>query len=103
MVAANNTFINHLLEVNNFINVFKDQKRYPEVNVDELSKVDDLDCIFLSSEPFPFKEKHILELQNKFTKTAIVLVDGELFSWYGTRLLVAFDYFKELHTNMNSD
>lgn len=103
MVAANNTFINHLLEVNNFINVFKDKERYPEVNLDELSKVDDLDCIFLSSEPFPFKEKHILELQNKFTKTAIVLVDGELFSWYGTRLLVAFDYFKKLHTNINSD
>jgi ABC-type Fe3+-hydroxamate transport system substrate-binding protein len=103
MVAANKTFINHLLEVNKFQNAFKDQERYPEINLEELRKVDDLDFIFLSSEPFPFKEKHIVELQNKFKKTVIILVDGEFFSWYGTRLLFAFDYFKKLHNNSTQD
>ncbi|MGK0329035.1 ABC transporter substrate-binding protein [Polaribacter sp.] len=100
MVAANNTFINHLLGVNNFENVFKNKERYPEISLEKLNEVDDLDFIFLSSEPYPFKEKHILELKNKFKKTTITLVDGELFSWYGTRLLFAFDYFKKLHNSL---
>lgn len=100
MVAANSTFINHLLEVNNFKNVFKNKERYPEINLEKLNEVDDLDFIFLSSEPYPFKEKHILELKNKFKKTTIVLVDGGFFSWYGTRLLFAFDYFKKLHNSL---
>ena len=100
MVAANNTFINHLLEVNNFENVFKNKERYPEISLEKLNEVDNLDFIFLSSEPYPFREKHILELKNKFKKTTITLVDGELFSWYGTRLLFAFDYFKKLHNSL---
>jgi hypothetical protein len=52
-----------------------------------------LDYIFLSSEPYPFKEKHIAELQ-QFTKAKIVLVDGEMFSWYGSRLLGFKNYFE---------
>ncbi|UAM98774.1 helical backbone metal receptor [Polaribacter litorisediminis] len=97
MVVGNNTFINHLLEVNNFKNVFQHKNRYPEINLTDLHKEQDLDFIFLSSEPYPFGEKHILELENTFKKTQIILVDGEFFSWYGTRLLFAFDYFKKLH------
>lgn len=100
MVVANNTFIDYLLGINNFKNVFKNKERYPEINLDKLSRVANLDCIFLSSEPYPFKDKHILELKYKFTNVAIILVDGELFSWYGTRLLVAFDYFKKLHISL---
>lgn len=97
MVVGNNTFINHLLEVNNFKNVFQHKNRYPEINLADLLKEEDLDFIFLSSEPYPFGEKHILELQNTFKKTQIILADGAFFSWYGTRLLFAFDYFKKLH------
>lgn len=97
MVAANNTFINHLLDTNKFKNVFIEKERYPEIDLEDLQNIDDLDTIFLSSEPYPFKEKHILELQEKFTSTKIILVDGEYFSWYGSRLLNAFDYFKSLH------
>ena len=96
MVAANNTFINHLLELNKFDNIYKSLERYPEVKIEEN---DNLDLILLSSEPYPFKEKHILEIE-KIAKTKTVLVDGEMFSWYGSRLLKAFDYFKELHSNL---
>ena len=95
MVAANKTFINHILELNKFDNVFKNSERYPEVNIQELVNKKDLDIIFLSSEPYPFNEKHILEIE-KITNTKTILVDGEMFSWYGSRLLKAFDYFKEL-------
>lgn len=94
MVAGNNTFINNLLQLNKFKNIFGNNERYPQVEIDKLPEVD---SIFLSSEPYPFKEKHIKELKEKYPKSEILLVDGEMFSWYGSRLLKAFDYFKTLH------
>lgn len=100
MVAANQTFINHLLEINNFKNIYSNKERYPEVDLEKLSKIKNLDAIFLSSEPYPFKEKDILELQKKFKNTKIILVDGESFSWYGTRLLYAFNYFEQLQMRL---
>jgi hypothetical protein len=54
------------------------------------------ELILLSSEPYPFKEKHLNEIQSQITATKIILVDGEMFSWYGSRLLKAADYFCEL-------
>jgi iron complex transport system substrate-binding protein len=95
MVAANNTFINHLLAICKFDNCYKDSNRYPEIFLEDL-KTKEIDVIFLSSEPFPFKEKNSLDFKNHAENTNIVLVDGEYFSWYGSRLLKAFDYFIEL-------
>lgn len=97
MVAGGNTFIDCLLKLNKFYNIYEHVSRYPEVDVDLLVKNNELDYIFLSSEPYPFKEKHIDELSKLVPNTKILLVDGEYFSWYGTRLLRAFDYFKNLH------
>lgn len=97
MVAASNTFINHLLELNKFDNVYADAKRYPEVNIKDILKKKP-ELILLSSEPFPFKEKHITEIKEHTSNSTPILVDGEYFSWYGSRLLKAFDYFKELHS-----
>ncbi|WP_028890611.1 ABC transporter substrate-binding protein [Tenacibaculum sp. 47A_GOM-205m] len=97
MVAASNTFINHLLELNKFDNVYANAKRYPEVNIKDILKKKP-ELILLSSEPFPFKEKHITEIKEYTSNSTPILVDGEYFSWYGSRLLKAFDYFKELHS-----
>ncbi|WP_428740824.1 ABC transporter substrate-binding protein [Tenacibaculum sp.] len=99
MVAANNTFINHLLELNKFENIYADEQRYPEVNIENISYKNP-ELILLSSEPFPFKEKHILEMEEYTNKTSFIMVDGEFFSWYGSRLLKAFDYFKKLHNSI---
>ncbi|WP_299682675.1 helical backbone metal receptor [uncultured Dokdonia sp.] len=97
MVAGNDTFIDYLLEVCNFNNAFKAiEGRYPEIQLEQLQE---LDYVFLSSEPFPFAEKHIKELV-PHTSAKIVLVDGEYFSWYGSRLLGAFDYFKSLRKQL---
>ncbi len=101
MVAANITFINHLLKLNKFENCFQNLERYPEINIEKLDDKN-LDVIFLSSEPYPFKKKHITELKEKFTKTKIILVDGEYFSWYGSRLLGAFEYFKKLRITLSN-
>jgi ABC-type Fe3+-hydroxamate transport system substrate-binding protein len=100
MVSGNNTIIHHLLTLNKFENVFGDIPRYPEVDIEALKNSHEADVIFLSSEPYPFKEKHIIELKEKLPNAKIVLVDGEYFSWYGTRLLGAFEYFKDLHSKL---
>jgi ABC-type Fe3+-hydroxamate transport system substrate-binding protein len=93
MLAGQNTFINHLLNKCGLTNAFEDENsRYNEISKDEISKLN-LDYIFLSSEPYPFKEKHIAELQ-EYTNAKIILVDGEMFSWYGNRLENFKNYFE---------
>ncbi|WP_109097726.1 ABC transporter substrate-binding protein [Aquimarina sp. AU58] len=96
MVTGKNTFVDHLLKVNGFVNVFGNKDRYPEISKEELRTIQDLDLIMLSSEPYPFSKKHIDELKNT-TTAKIILVDGEYFSWYGSRLAEAFTYFRTLH------
>ena len=98
MVAANNTFIDHMLHLNKFDNVFESYERYPEVTKKQIKELQNIDCILLSSEPFPFNLKHVTEFQKMLQKDIqIQLVDGTYFSWYGSRLGNAFEYFKTLH------
>jgi ABC-type Fe3+-hydroxamate transport system substrate-binding protein len=96
MVAASNTFIDFMIKEAGFKNVFENETRYPEVDLESL-KLGKSDCIFLSSEPYPFKEKHVLELKSYFPINKISIVDGEMFSWYGSRLQKAYKYFLTLH------
>lgn len=97
LAAGSNTFIDSMLTLLGFRNAMK-QDRYPEVELGELNP----DFIFLSSEPFPFKEKHVEELQNQFPNSQVVLVDGEYFSWYGSRLIEAPAYFEKLLNTIQS-
>jgi ABC-type Fe3+-hydroxamate transport system substrate-binding protein len=95
MLAGKHTFIQSMLEIAGFSNILKsDESRYPEVAVEELRKLNS-DFIFLSSEPFPFKQKHLSEIENQ-TQIKTVLVDGEMFSWYGSRMLKFSDYIRRL-------
>lgn len=100
MVAAAGTFIHAMLEQAGFQNAFARQTRYPVVSAEEL-KTAQPDLIFLSSEPYPFGQKHMAELQAIFPSTRIRLVDGEVFSWYGSRLLQASDYFRNLRVEID--
>ena len=94
MGVAANTFIHNILEDNlGFRNILRDQERYPEVT---LSSYTEVDYLFLSTEPFPFKEIHVRDLQKQFPNTIIMLVDGEYFSWYGSRLEKSPAYFHKL-------
>lgn len=98
MAVGGGTFINEMLKLNGFINVYQDVSRYPEISKDDLRDlIENLDVILLSSEPFPFSEKHIEEIKVINPKANVQLVDGEYFSWYGSRLVNAFTYFKTLH------
>ncbi len=93
MTVGGDTFISTILEELGFENQFKNQKRYPEVQLEDLKKAD---LIFLSSEPFPFKEKHMAEIQNICVDQKIMIVDGEAFSWYGSHLAKCGEYYREL-------
>jgi len=95
MGVATHTFIHSLLDHLGLRNVLERQSRYPELTEIEISTLKP-DYIFLSSEPYPFRDKHISELQTISPTSKIVLVDGEMFSWYGSRLLKAIPYFNAL-------
>ena len=93
MTVGSDTFVHNILSEIGFENIFKNQTRYPEIQVEDLAEAD---VIMLSSEPFPFKEKHIAELKEFYPKKKIIIVDGEAFSWYGTHIAKCEDYFGEL-------
>ena len=95
MTIGGDTFIHDMLSRCGFQNIFGDHNRYPEVTIDTLRNKN-CQLLLLSSEPYPFKENHIAELQQELPDTKIMLVDGEMFSWYGSRLLKAPDYFSGL-------
>ncbi|MGB8374309.1 MAG: helical backbone metal receptor [Salegentibacter sp.] len=95
MVAGRNTFINSLLELNNLENVFGEE-RYPVTSLEDLRNRQP-EVVLLSTEPFPFQEKHIKDFSD--LDVQVEIVDGEYFSWYGSRLLKAMEYFKKLPIN----
>ncbi|WP_374951355.1 ABC transporter substrate-binding protein [Mucilaginibacter sp.] len=99
MVAGNDTFIDSMLLLCGFTNAVN-QSRYPELDA---NKIIDLqpDVLLLSSEPYPFSQKHIHEFEQLLPRAQIMLVDGEMFSWYGSRLLHAPAYFNSLINNLN--
>ncbi|MDG2433202.1 helical backbone metal receptor [Flavobacterium sp.] len=100
MVAGSDNFINELLKLNHFKNIYDTKGRYPEVAIENIVEEGDPDFVLLSSEPFPFKKEDGYEISNYTDNAQMIIVDGEMFSWYGSRLLKAFDYFKMLHQKM---
>lgn len=100
MTIGSDTFIHSVLEQLGFENIFKSHKRYPIISIDDLR---DADWIFLSSEPFPFKEKHIDELQQHLPNSKIILADGEAFSWFGSHLKHCGKYFEQLKILINKN
>lgn len=91
MTVGNETFIHNLMQKCGLQNIFSLESRYPETTLLELRHLNP-EVVLLSSEPFPFKQKHLEELQTHLPDSKICLVDGEAFSWYGTRLLRKSNY-----------
>jgi len=94
MVVGKNTFIDDMLYHAGYINIVN-ADRYSEVTVEQIKTMTP-DVILLSTEPFPFKQQHIDALKKHLPNTEIKIVDGEMFSWYGSRLTKAFNYFSSL-------
>lgn len=94
MFAGSDTYISSVLEWFGWHNVIADA-RYPERSIDALAALKP-QRLMLSSEPYPFSDKHIDDYQSLLTGCAVECVDGELFSWYGTRMQYTPEYVKSL-------
>lgn len=95
MSVGRDTFINNMISIIGWKNVLADRQRYLEINLEELRSYNP-NLVLLSSEPFPFQEKHIAEVKAILPDAEVILVDGEMFSWYGSRMMKAIMYMGEL-------
>jgi ABC-type Fe3+-hydroxamate transport system substrate-binding protein len=101
MTVGADTYIHAVMQTCGMQNAFASQQRYPKVTIENLQ---DSGCklILLSTEPYPFKEKHIAELQQQLPGVKIALVNGEMFSWYGSRMLQTPLYLQGLLSTLKT-
>jgi ABC-type Fe3+-hydroxamate transport system substrate-binding protein len=95
MCAGGDTFINDIISRAGWLNVLADTMRYPSISLSDMLPLD-VDTILLSSEPYPFKDRHIAEIKEVLPHAEVILVDGELFSWYGSRMKYTAQYLQKL-------
>lgn len=96
MVAGNDNYIDDVLKRCGLRNVFADHPcRYPEITLGEIVAWSP-DVVLLSSEPYPFTDEHLVEFAARLPRSKVLLVDGEIFSWYGARMLKAADGLQDL-------
>jgi ABC-type Fe3+-hydroxamate transport system substrate-binding protein len=96
MAAGRNTFINSVITEMGLANCLDERSRYPELSNGDLRRLNP-ELVFLSTEPFPFQQKHAEEIKQVLPNAKVLLVDGEMFSWYGSRLRLAPAYFNSLN------
>ena len=96
MTIGKDTFIHAMLETIGLKNMFAHQTRYPIIQNLQTSYFAKCELVLLSSEPYPFTQNHINEIQEQLPNAKILLVDGEYFSWYGSKMMNAPKYFNEL-------
>ncbi len=99
MAAASGTFIHELMTLAGLQNCLVENDRYPELTAEKIALLNP-QLIMLSSEPYPFQQKHIDEVQKICPQAKIVLVDGEMFSWYGSRLKKFPEYLKTINSSL---
>lgn len=93
MAVGAGTFIGDVMERLGFTNVAAAlDSRYPEVARELLDELRP-ELVLASSEPFPFAQQHLPELRELAPAAEPILVDGEMFSWHGVRMLEAARYF----------
>lgn len=104
ITVGGDTFISNMMAKCGFDNVFKHKSRYPQTSLEQVMD-SNCDVLLLSSEPFPFDEKHAAVFRDQISalhsgaagfNIKVELVDGELFSWYGSRMLKVPAYFSQL-------
>jgi ABC-type Fe3+-hydroxamate transport system substrate-binding protein len=99
MVAGHKTFAHEMMYRCGFVNAFGHLPRYPEVEAKRIAQAN-ADLILLPSEPFPFSQRHQESLRERFPDTPAVLVDGQMFTWYGSRLRLVPAYFSQLRQQL---
>ena len=99
MVAGGNTFITNMLHKCGLINIFNKAVSYPKINLDQIA---DAELILLSSEPYPFNQDDLKFFRKKHPDLPVILVDGTMFSWYGSRLRNAVAYYRTLREEIRN-
>ena len=99
MGAASGTFIDAMMKEAGLINALSHRQRYPALTEDDIRELNP-EVVLLSSEPFPFAEKHEAQLRAWLPAASVRFVDGEFFSWYGSRLRLAPEYFEGLRREL---
>ena len=100
MVAGPNTFIHDVMRwwgIGNAFGHMGDGNRYPTLSPSDTEGIGLAKTWLLPSEPFPFKEKHLAGFQDAHPEAKFHLVDGEAFSWYGTRMKHVVKHLESIH------
>ena len=72
--------------------------RYPEIDW-QAPWMGDVARVFLSSEPYRFRERHLAEVAALSGRPA-TLIDGEMASWYGSRAAAGLRYLAALRRRL---
>lgn len=99
MTVGHDTFIHHLMERGGFENVFGSASRYPEITAADLASAGP-EVVLLPDEPYPFNEQHAPRFRDLLRNAAVVCVDGQAFSWYGSRLIHAPDAIRRIRARV---
>lgn len=104
MFAGVPTFIDEMLKSLNLSNVISQPnqrftERYPALTIEQIKELKP-ELILLSSEPYPFKDQHVNTFKELLPAAEVQCVDGTYFSWYGSRLLPAMDYFRNFRLRL---
>jgi ABC-type Fe3+-hydroxamate transport system substrate-binding protein len=87
MAAGTNTYIHHTMALAGYTNCLTPEAgRYPELTDQDLQRLRP-EVLLLSSEPYPFDQRHVHELRALLPHSRILLTDGELYSWHGPKLM----------------
>ncbi|WP_412060976.1 helical backbone metal receptor [Rubrivirga sp. IMCC45206] len=99
MTVGGDTFISDVMARAGLANVVGDRARYPTLAPNEIAALAP-DVVLLSSEPYPFADNHVAEVQALAPEAQVALADGEAFSWYGSRLLQTPAVLRELRQRL---
>ena len=94
MTVSRDTYVSRTLALAGLLTVGDDpHRRYPELALAP-GLLAGVDLVLLSSEPFPFRERHVAEIRAHAGARCppVRLFDGEMASWYGSRAIRAMDY-----------
>jgi ABC-type Fe3+-hydroxamate transport system substrate-binding protein len=100
MAAAPGTFIHEMISIAGLENCLLDKTRYPEFTNDQIMALKP-ELVLLSSEPYPFKQRNVDEISLLCPDAKVILVDGEMFSWYGSRLRFFPEYIQSVNASLS--
>ncbi len=96
MVVGADTYIDSVLKKCGFDNLATAwEGRYPVLDENNFFPKTPL-VVLLSTEPYPFKESQIAEIEAFIPGAVVRIVDGEMFSWYGSHMVGVENYLNLL-------